>query len=96
VCVLVLARPHVGAGDPDVGHQMQFVAHVPGIAMDNRVQGFAEFLGPGKGIEHAILHRERLAGLGQEREGIHVDAAGEVLAMAEEHRGPQARFVVES
>jgi hypothetical protein len=95
VCVLVLAKPDVGAGDQDVGDQMQFVAHVPGIAMDNRDQGLAELLGPGEGIEHAILHRERLAGLGQGREGVDVDAAGEVLAMAEEHRGPQARVVVE-
>jgi hypothetical protein len=31
--------PHVGAGHPDVGHQMQLVAHVPGIAMDNYDQG---------------------------------------------------------
>jgi pimeloyl-ACP methyl ester carboxylesterase len=34
---------------------MQFVAHVPGIAMDNHDQGLAEMLGPGEGIEHAIL-----------------------------------------
>jgi hypothetical protein len=95
VRVLVLAEPRVGAGDPDVGHQVQFVAHVPGIAMDNRDQGLAEFLGPGEGIKHAIGHRERLAGPGQGREGVHVDAAGEVLAVAEEHRRPQARVVVE-
>jgi hypothetical protein len=43
VRVLILAKPHVGAGYPDVGHQMQFVAHVPGIAMDNRDQGPEKF-----------------------------------------------------
>ena len=48
VRVLVLAKPHVGAGHPDVGHQMQFVAHVPGIAMDNHDQELAELLGPSK------------------------------------------------
>ena len=30
--VLVLAKSHVGAGHPDVGHQMQFVAVELGIA----------------------------------------------------------------
>ena len=95
VRVLVLAKPHVGAGHPNVDHQMQFVAHVPGIAVDDRDQGLAELLGPGEGVEHAILDRERLAGLGQGREGVHVDAAGEVPAVAEEHRRPQARVVVE-
>ena len=63
--------------------------------MDNHDQGLAEMLGPGEGIEHAILDRERLAGPGQGPEGVHVDAAGEVLAVAEEHRRPQARVVVE-
>jgi hypothetical protein len=95
VRVLVLAEPHAGAGHPDVGYQVQFVGHVPGIAVDHRDQRLGQVLGPGEGIEHAIGDRERPAGSGPGREGVHVDAAGEVLAVAEEHRRPQAQVVVE-
>ena len=67
---------------------MQFVAHVPGITVNHRDQGLTELLGPGEGIKHAVLNRERLAGRGQGREGVHVDAAEEALAVAEEHCRP--------
>jgi hypothetical protein len=71
VRVLVLAEPHVSAGHPDVGDQMQFVGHVPGIAMDNRDQGFAELLGPGEGIEHGVLYRvEPVMALSQSSLGV--------------------------
>ena len=94
--ILVLAKPNVSAGHPDVRHQMQFVAHVPGIAMDHCDQRLAELLRPRKGIEHAVFFdREWLAGLGQGCEGVHVDAAGEVFAVTEEHGCAQTRVVVE-
>ena len=34
---------------PVIGHQMEFVAHVPGIAVDNHDQGLAELLGLANG-----------------------------------------------
>ena len=63
--------------------------------MDNHDQGLAQFLGPGEGIEHAVLDRERLARRGERRKGVHVSATGEVLPVAEDNRRPQVRIVVE-
>jgi hypothetical protein len=35
VRILVLAKMRVNRGDTDIAHQVQLVAHVPGIAMND-------------------------------------------------------------
>ena len=75
VRVLILAKPHVSAGHPDVGHQMQFVAHVPGVAMDNGEERLGEDgRRPGQGVDGSRLGYTRSIGCYSCLKGIDINA----------------------
>ena len=92
--VLVLSESRVGGCDADVRHEEKFVAHVPGVTMHNRNKRFA---GGRRRPNGSISSASGACGfryLLHLGEGIDVDPAREVLAVAKMlHAGEDFRFI---
>jgi len=87
VDVLVLGEACLGGCDADVGHEEEFVAHVPSVAMHDHDERLAQEGAPSQRVDPVGIGRAPLARPQHLGEGIDVDATGEVLAVPEQHGG---------
>jgi hypothetical protein len=94
VRVPVLPEPRVGRGDADVAGQVDFVAEIPGVAVRHDHDRFrAVRRGVAEGIERRHGARRTLAGDQAGLRRVDVDAAGEILAVAEQDERAQREVV---
>src|SRR5258708_2448962 len=95
VGILILTEARVGRGYADIGGEVEFVAHVPGVAMDNGEQRLREDgRRSGQGVDGAALSDTRSIGCYSCLKGIDVNASGKVIPMSEQHGRAQRRIMV--
>src|ERR1700722_3886364 len=74
---------------------MEFMTHVPGIAMRHCDQRLGEFFRSSERIELGLVEFERLAGFCKSRKSLYVVPEAEAITMTEEHRRTKRRIVIE-
>ena len=96
VSVLVLTEARVGCGYAYIGGEVKFVAHVPGIAMDNGEQRLREDrrLVFGQRIDGTTFSYARSIRCYICLKGIDINAPGEIIPMSEQHGRAQRGIMI--
>src|SRR5205814_7355719 len=94
VRVLVLPEARVRGGDADVAREVQLVAEIPRIAVRDDDERLGQARLRFAGWIDRLRARRPPAGGERRLERVDIDAARELLAVAEEHGGAQRRIVL--